>query len=213
MAKELPKLEQIGLLLAIISLTVMAVNFIQMIILAILLIMGKTTDNATNLPFTINTYMALFGTISLFIAMLLLISDLIKSYQLNYRNCWAKKANKTEGKIKMKAQVKLPYIDVENEEIKENHVFINGYNNHRLVIIPVKNGSTNKFKLLIDLTTGMIENGIINSMNEMHQNTAEITVLGSTEIMLKELLDTDVDRLYYDITQPKPISFEMMEEF
>lgn len=113
----------------------------------------------------------------------------------------------------MKAQVKLPYIDVENEEIKENHVFINGYNNHRLVIIPVKNGSTNKFKLLIDLTTGIMQNEIINSMNEMHQNTAEITVLGSIEIMLKELLGTDVDRLYYDITQPKPISFEIMEEF
>lgn len=118
-----------------------------------------------------------------------------------------------EGKIKMTTQIKLPYIDVEREEIKENHVFINGYNNHRLVIIPVKNGSTNKFKLLIDLTTGIMQNEIINSMNEMHQNTAEITVLGSTEIMLKELLDTDVDRLYYDITQPKPISFEMMEEF
>lgn len=82
MAKELPsesKLEQIGLLLAIISLTVMAVNIIQMIILVILLIMGKTTDNAINLPFTINIYMALFGAISFFIAMLLLIADLIKS--------------------------------------------------------------------------------------------------------------------------------------
>ena len=119
----------------------------------------------------------------------------------------------TEGKSKMTTQIKLPYIDVENEEIKNNRVFINGYNNHRLVIIPVKNNATNKFKLLIDLTTGIIENEIINSMNEMHQNTAEITVLGSTEIMLKELLDTDVDRLYYDITQPKPISFEMREEF
>lgn len=82
MAKELPsesKLEQIGLLLAIISLTVMAVNIIQMIILVILLIMGKTTNNAINLPFTINIYMVLFGTISFFIAMLLLIADLIKS--------------------------------------------------------------------------------------------------------------------------------------
>lgn len=82
MAKELPsesKLEQIGLLLAIISLTVMAVSTIQMIVLVILLIMGKTTNNAINLPFTINTYMAIFGTISLFIAMLFLISDLIKS--------------------------------------------------------------------------------------------------------------------------------------
>lgn len=113
----------------------------------------------------------------------------------------------------MTTQIKLPYIDVDQEEIKENRVFINGYNNHRLVIISVKNNATNKFKLLIDLTTGMIENEIINSMNEMHQNTAEITVLGSTEIMLKELLDTDVDRLYYDITQPKPINFEMMEDY
>lgn len=113
----------------------------------------------------------------------------------------------------MKTQIKLPYIDVENEEIKENHVFINGYNNHKLVIIPVKNGSTNKFKLLIDLTTGIMQNEIINSMNEMHQNTAEITVLGSTEIMLKELLGTDVDRLYYDVMEPKPINFEIMEDY
>lgn len=113
----------------------------------------------------------------------------------------------------MKTQIKLPYIDVENEEIKENHIFINGYNNHKLVIIPVKNGSTNKFKLLIDLTTGIIQNEIINSMNEMHQNTTEITVLGSTEIMLKELLGTDVDRLYYDVMEPKPINFEIMEDY
>lgn len=113
----------------------------------------------------------------------------------------------------MTTQIKLPYIDVEQEEIKENHVFINGYNNHKLVIISVKNNATNKFKLLIDLTTGMIENEIINSMNEMHQNTAEITVLGSTEIMLKELLGTDVDRLYYDVMQPKPINFEIMEDY
>lgn len=113
----------------------------------------------------------------------------------------------------MTTQIKLPYIDVDQEEIKENRVFINGYNNHKLVIIPVKNGSTNKFKLLIDLTTGMIENGIISSMNEMHQNTTEIAVLGSTEIMLKELLGTNVDRLYYDVMRSKPINFEIMEEF
>lgn len=119
----------------------------------------------------------------------------------------------TEGKSKMTTQIKLPYIDVEREEIKENHVFINGYNNHRLVIISVKNNVTNKFKLLIDLTTGMIENGIISSMNEIHQNTTEIAVLGSTEIMLKELLGTNVDRLYYDVMRSKPINFEIMEEF
>lgn len=113
----------------------------------------------------------------------------------------------------MTTQIKLPYIDVEQEEIKENHVFINGYNNHKLVIISIKNESTNKFKLLIDLTTGIMQNEIINSMNEMYQNTAEITVLGSTEIMLKELLGTDVDRLYYDVMQPKPINFEIMEEY
>lgn len=82
MAKELSsesKLVQIGLLLAIISLTVIAVSTIQMIVLAILLIMGKTTNNAINLPFAINVCMGLFGTTSLGISMIFLIADLIKS--------------------------------------------------------------------------------------------------------------------------------------
>ena len=75
----------------------------------------------------------------------------------------------------MKAQSKIDYINIEKEPIVNDRIFINGYNE------------------------------IITSLTEKNKDGVEVTLLGTSELILKELLGTDIDLLYYAPKQPKQI--------
>lgn len=63
-----------------------------------------------------------------------------------------------ERKVTMNKNKSKKYIDIEKEEILNNRIFINEYNQHRLIIISITNQAGQKFKLLFDLTTDTIKN-------------------------------------------------------
>ena len=105
----------------------------------------------------------------------------------------------------MKTKSKINYINLEEESIVNDRIFINGYNGNRLVIKLVEDELGNKFKLLFNLTTGECINEIITSLTEKNKDGIEVTLLGTSELILKELLGTDIDQLYYASKQPKQI--------
>lgn len=105
----------------------------------------------------------------------------------------------------MRVQNKIDYINLEEESIANDRIFINGYNGNRLVIKLVEDKLGNKFKLLFNLTTGECTNEIITSLIEKNKEGIEVTLLGTSELLLKELLCTDIDQLYYAPKQPKQI--------
>lgn len=105
----------------------------------------------------------------------------------------------------METQSKIDYINIEKEPIANYRIFINGYNDNKLVIKLVEDKLGNKFKLLFNLTTGKCSNEIITSLTEKNKDGIEVTLLGTSELILKELLGTDIDLLYYAPKQLKQI--------
>lgn len=104
------------------------------------------------------------------------------------------------------------YIDIEKEEILNNRIFINEYNQHRLIIISIINQVGHKFKLLFDLTTDTIKNKTSIIKLQQSQNKLDLVILNSSKILIKELLDTPTDRLYYDPTLIKPFSINIIND-
>lgn len=104
------------------------------------------------------------------------------------------------------------YIDVEQEEIADNRIFINDYNQHRLMIMPVTDQVGHEFKLLFDLTTDDIKSETVITKLQQSQNQLDLAVLDSSEMLVKELLGTDVDRLYYDQALPKPLAVNITSD-
>lgn len=104
------------------------------------------------------------------------------------------------------------YIDVEQEGIADKRIFINDYNQHRLMIMPVTDQVGNEFKLLFDLTTDDIKSETVIAKLQQSQNQLDLTVLDSPEMLVKELLGTDVDRLYYDPALPKPLAVNITSD-
>lgn len=104
------------------------------------------------------------------------------------------------------------YIDVEQEGIADKRIFINDYNQHRLMIMPVTDQVGNEFKLLFDLTTDDIKSETVIAKLQQSQNQLDLTVLDSPEMLVKELLGTDVDRLYYDPALPKSLAINITSD-
>jgi len=104
------------------------------------------------------------------------------------------------------------YIDIEKEEILNNRIFINEYNQHRLIIISIINQVGHKFKLLFDLTTDTIKNKTSIIKLQQSQNKLDLVILNSSKILIKELLDTPTDRLYYDPILIKPFSINIIND-
>lgn len=104
------------------------------------------------------------------------------------------------------------YIDVEQEEIADQRIFINDYNQHRLMIMPVTDQVRHEFRLLFDLTTDDIKSETVITKLQQAQNQLDLTVLDSAKMLVKELLSTDVDRLYYDPALPKPLAVNITSD-
>lgn len=104
------------------------------------------------------------------------------------------------------------YIDIEKEEILNNRIFINEYNRHRLMIISITNQVGNKFKLLFDLTDDTIKNKTSIIKLQQAQAKLDLVILNSSNILIKELLDTPTDRLYYDPILIEPFSINIIND-
>lgn len=119
--------------------------------------------------------------------------------------------NLTDVKPKPKDQ---DYIDVETEEIIPNHIFINEYTKARYIFIKDEFRNDPDALALVSLSSGNVVTtldsfDITQSKLRKDKETVILYLEPTTELILKELLDTDVDKLYYDPDYPKEINIRI----
>ena len=119
--------------------------------------------------------------------------------------------NLTDIKPKPKDQ---DYIDVETEEIVPNHIFINEYTKERYIFIKNEFRNDPDALALVSLSSGTVVTtldsfDITQSKLRKDKETVILYLEPTTELILKELLDTDVDKLYYDPDYPKEINIRI----
>lgn len=89
----------------------------------------------------------------------------------------------------------IGYIDINSKEIPNDKVFINGYNNEKLMFEMAALADGASLLMLCNLNTGLIKCKIVNSM--VQGQTAKFDPIDDKKALLKKSLDTDVDKLYY----------------
>lgn len=119
--------------------------------------------------------------------------------------------NLTDVKPKPKNQ---DYIDVETTEIAPNRIFINEYTKERYIFIKNEFRNDPDALALISLSSGTVVTtldsvDIMKSKLRKDKETIILYLEPTTELILKELLDTDVDKLYYDPDYPKEINIRI----
>ena len=119
--------------------------------------------------------------------------------------------NLTDVKPKPKDQ---DYIDVETDEIAPNCIFINEYTKERYIFIKNEFRNDPDALTLVSLSSGIVGTtldsfDITKSELRKDKETVILYLEPTTELILKELLDTDVDKLYYDPDYPKEINIRI----
>ena len=119
--------------------------------------------------------------------------------------------NLTDIKPKPKDQ---DYIDVETEEIVPNRIFINEYTKERYIFIKNEFRNDPDALALVSLSSGTVVTtldsfDITKSKLRKDKETVILYLEPTTELILKELLDTDVYKLYYDPDYPKEINIRI----
>lgn len=119
--------------------------------------------------------------------------------------------NLTDVKPKPKGQ---NYIDVETEEIVPNRIFINEYTKERYIFIKDEFRNDPDALALVSISSGIVVTtldsfDITQSKLRKDKKTIILYLEPTTELILKEILDTDVDKLYYDPDYPKEINIRI----
>lgn len=119
--------------------------------------------------------------------------------------------NLTDVKPKPKNQ---EYIDVETAEIAPNRIFINEYTKERYIFIKNEFHNDPDALALVSISSGTVVTtldsfDITKSKLRKDKETIILYLEPTTELILKELLDTDVDKLYYDPDYPKEINIRI----
>lgn len=91
--------------------------------------------------------------------------------------------------------INIGYIDIDSKEIPNDKIFINGYNNESLMFKMSDLADGASLLMLCNLNTGTIKHKIVNST--VQGQTTKFDPIDTKKVLLKELLDTDVDKLYY----------------
>lgn len=119
--------------------------------------------------------------------------------------------NLTDVKPKPKDQ---KYINLEIDEIVPNRIFINEYTKERFIFIKNEFRNDPDALALVSLSSGNVVTtldsfDITQSKLRKDKETVILYLEPTTELILKDLLDTDVDKLYYDPDYPKEINIRI----
>lgn len=119
--------------------------------------------------------------------------------------------NLTDVKPKSKDQ---DYINVEVDEIVPNRIFINEYTKQRYIFIKDEFRNDPDALALVSISNGIVVTtldsfDITQSKLRKDKETVILYLEPTTELILKDLLDTDVDKLYYDPDYPKEINIRI----
>ena len=119
--------------------------------------------------------------------------------------------NLTDVKPKPKDQ---DYIDVETEEIVPNRIFINEYTKVRYIFIKDEFRNDPDALALVSISSGIVVTtldsfDITKSKLRKDKETVILYLEPTTELILKDILNTDVDKLYYDPDYPKEINIRI----
>lgn len=119
--------------------------------------------------------------------------------------------NLTDVKPKPKDQ---NYIDVETEEIVPNRIFINEYTKERYIFIKDEFRNDPDALALVSISNGIVVTtldsfDITQSKLRKDKETVILYLEPTTELILKDILNTDVDKLYYDPDYPKEINIRI----
>lgn len=119
--------------------------------------------------------------------------------------------NLTDVKLKPQDQ---RYINLETDEIAPNHIFINEYTKERYIFIKNEFRNDPDALALVSLSSGTVVTtldsfDIRQSKLRKDKKTVILYLEPTTELILKELLNTDVDKLYYDPDYPKEINIRI----
>lgn len=119
--------------------------------------------------------------------------------------------NLTDVKSKPQDQ---KYINLETDEIAPNRIFINEYTKERYIFIKNEFRNDPDALALISLSSGTVVTtldsfDIMKSKLRKDKKTIILYLEPTTELILKELLDTDVDKLYYDPDYPKEVNIRI----
>ena len=106
------------------------------------------------------------------------------------------------------------YINLEVDEIVPNRIFINEYTKERYIFIKNEFRNDPDALALISLSSGTVVTtldsvDIMQSKLRKDKETVVLYLEPTTELILKELLDTDVDKLYYDPDYPKEVNIRI----
>ena len=119
--------------------------------------------------------------------------------------------NLTDVKPKPKDQ---NYINLEVDEIVPNRIFINEYTKERYIFIKNEFRNDPDALALVSISSGTVVTtldsfDIRQSKLRKDKKTVILYLEPTTELILKELLNTDVDKLYYDPDYPKEINIRI----
>lgn len=106
------------------------------------------------------------------------------------------------------------YINLEVDEIVPNRIFINEYTKERYIFIKNEFRNDPDALALVSLSSGTVVTtldsfDIMKSKLRKDKETIILYLEPTTELILKELLNTDVDKLYYDPDYPKEINIRI----
>lgn len=106
------------------------------------------------------------------------------------------------------------YIDVETTEIIPNRIFINEYTKERYIFIKDEFRNDPDALALVSISSGIVVTtldsvDITQSKLRKDKETVILYLEPTTELILKDILDTDVDKLYYDPDYPKEINIRI----
>lgn len=119
--------------------------------------------------------------------------------------------NLTDVKPKPKKQ---EYINLETDEIAPNRIFINEYTKKRYIFIKNEFRNDPDALALFSISNGTVVTtldsfDITQSTLRKDKKTVILYLEPTTELILKELLDTDVDKLYYDPDYPNEVNIRI----
>ena len=119
--------------------------------------------------------------------------------------------NLTDVKSKPQDQ---KYINLETDEIATNRIFINEYTKERYIFIKNEFRNDPDALALVSVSSGTVVTtldsfDIMKSKLRKDKKTIILYLEPTTELILKEFLDTDVDKLYYDPDYPKEINIRI----
>jgi len=119
--------------------------------------------------------------------------------------------NLTDVKPKPQGQ---KYINLETDEIIPNHIFINEYTKERYIFIKNEFRNDPNALALVSIGKGIVVTtlesfDIAQSKLRKDKDTIVLYLEPTTELILKDLLDTDVDKLYYDPDYPNEVNIQI----